>query len=149
MSTSGPLPPHVAEVLSEAGWTESWRADTSRWRDAFVDDGVDAHPAALEFLEKFGGLSVNISGPGITCARTPFAFDPALCDGEGDRFADWSTELGVHLFPIGELDNGHFFLGIDEHGVIYLVADWIARFGTWPEALDALVRGIQPETVVE
>lgn len=50
----------------------------------------EEHDAAGAFLAEFGGLDVQISGPGITCAKTPFNFDPDNLIGEEDRFAGWS-----------------------------------------------------------
>jgi hypothetical protein len=87
------------------------------------------HDAAEAFLQEFGGLTVNVSGPGISCARTPFELDPELAWGEDDRFTEWGEAIGRHLCPLGELDHGRFFLGIDEVGVIYLVETWVASFG--------------------
>ena len=105
------------------------------------------HDAAERFLTEFGGLGVSLSGPDITCAKTPFEFDPELCVGEEDRFADWGETIGRDLFPIGELDQVRFFLGIDENSEIYLVADWIATFGPLKDALERLVLGVRPQTI--
>ncbi|MEU3980608.1 hypothetical protein AB0F77_10930 [Streptomyces sp. NPDC026672] len=43
---------------------------------------------------------MQISGPGITCAKTPFDFDPDNLIGEEDRFADWSATSRRAIFPI-------------------------------------------------
>jgi hypothetical protein len=102
------------------------------------------HAAAEAFLSEFGGLVVEHGGIGITMARSPFALDPGLCDGEEDRFADWSRTTGRAVFPLGELEHGRFFLGIDESGEVYLVETWLASFGRMPEALANLVRGVRP-----
>ena len=61
-------------------------------------------------------------------------------------FADWNETIGRALFPIGELDQGRFFLGMNEHSEIYLVADWIATFGPLNETLKNLVLGVRPRT---
>ncbi|WP_051942544.1 SUKH-3 domain-containing protein [Streptacidiphilus rugosus] len=90
---------------------------------------------------------MQISGPGITCAKTPFHFKPDYCLGEEDRFAGWSETLGRDLFPIGELDDGRFFLCIDETGEIYLVGMWIATFGPAQDALEKLALGVAPARV--
>ncbi|MEU2355958.1 SUKH-3 domain-containing protein [Streptomyces misionensis] len=83
----------------------------------------------------------------ITCARTSFTFDPELTVGEEDRFADWSSTLARNIFPIGELDEGRFFLGIDETSEICLIETWVATFGPVREALDKLVLGIAPRRI--
>lgn len=102
------------------------------------------HEAAESFLREFGGLDVWLSGPGISCARASFELDPSLAQGEGDRFAEWSASIGRHLYPLGELDHGRFFLAIDEFREIYLVETWLASYGRMPEALENLVLGVAP-----
>ncbi|NUP23769.1 MAG: SUKH-3 domain-containing protein [Streptomyces sp.] len=137
----------VADVLRTSGWDPQRTVDPTQWTLPFEERGIRAHQQAQEFLAEFGGLNVDISGPGVNCAREPFELDPLLCLGEEDRFSEWGEELGLQLFPLGELDQGRFFLGMDENGVVYLVADWVARFGPWPQAIDALVRGVAPEEI--
>ncbi len=111
--------------------------------------GLAMHDAADAFLQEFGGLTVNVSGPGISCARTPFALDPELTWGEDDRFVEWGEAIGRHLYPLGELDHGRFFLGIDEAGVIYLVETWVAGFGPMPHSMEHLVLGVAPRRIDE
>ncbi|MFJ8045450.1 SUKH-3 domain-containing protein [Kitasatospora sp. NPDC096147] len=143
----GDRPPEVTEVLEASGWRPGRRVDTSRWRSAFEAVGLGMHDAADAFLGEFGGLTVDIGGPGVNRARTPFELDPELAWGEEDRFAEWSEVIGRHLYPIGELDHGRFFLGIDDLGVIWLVANWIAEFGPAPQAVESLVLGIAPRRI--
>lgn len=102
--------------------------------------GLAMHDAAEAFLQEFGGLTVNVSGPGISCARTPFELNPELA---------WGEAIGRHLYPLGELDHGRFFLGIDEVGVIYLVETWVASFGPMPDAMESLVLGVAPRRINE
>jgi hypothetical protein len=142
-------PPEAREVLEASGWRPGRKVDTGRWRSMFETVGLAMHDAAEAFLQEFGGLTVNVSGPGISCARTPFELDPELAWGEDDRFAGWGESIGHRLFPLGELDHGRFFLGIDEVGVIYLVETWVASFGPMPQAMDNLVLGVAPRRVDE
>lgn len=139
--------PDVAGVLQSFGWFPERAVDPAPWTRSFEERGISASQEVRHFLARFGGLDIAVTGPGVNCAREPFALDPHLCLGEEERFSGWGKELGVQLFPIGELDSGRFFLGMDEQGVIYLVADWIARFGPWPEAIDSLIRGVAPERI--
>ena len=141
--------PEVDEVLEASGWTPGRRVDTACWRSMFEAVGLAMHDAADAFLQEFGGLTVNVSGPGISCARTPFALDPELTWGEGDRFVEWGEAIGRHLYPLGELDHGRFFLGIDEAGVIYLVETWVASFGPMPHSMEHLVLGVAPRRIDE
>lgn len=139
--------PEVAQVLEAAGWKPGRRVDTGRWRSMFEPVGLAMHDAAETFLREFGGLTVHVTGPGITCARTPFELDPELAWGEEGRFLQWSEHLGRRLFPLGELDHGRFFLAIDEATEIHLVETWIASFGPAPQALENLVLGVAPRRI--
>lgn len=134
----------VETVLRDAGWYPGRNVDTSVWRERLEADGFRMHSAAEDFLREFGGLTVGGSGSGITRAREPFALDPLLALGEGDRFGEWGEVVGRHLFPLGELDHGHAFLGLDEHGDLYVVVNWLSTFGGMPEAMENLVLGVMP-----
>lgn len=123
--------------------------DTSSWVAALGAAGVVAHDAARAFLAEFGGLVVDISGPGVNRAREPFELDPLLCSGEEDRFLEWGEEIGKSLFPIGVLDMGRYFLGIDEQSEIYLIETWVASFGRMPQAMDNLISGVRPTVIGE
>ncbi|WP_328507245.1 SUKH-3 domain-containing protein [Streptomyces sp. NBC_00391] len=136
--------PKVREALTAAGWAPGRKVDTGAWRTLFAEAGLVMHEAAESFLAEFGGLYVSVHGPGISVARTPFEFDPELLVGEEGRFEEWGEEIGRHLFPLGELDEGRHFLGIDEFGEIYLVDMWVGSFGRMPEAMENLVLGVKP-----
>ncbi|MFD7513330.1 SUKH-3 domain-containing protein [Streptomyces niveus] len=137
----------VDRVLREAHWAPGRQVDAEPWLASFEAEGLQRHPAVSEFLTEFGGLAVNISGPGISRAREPFELDPMLCLGEGDRFLEWGGEIGRSIFPVGVHDGGRFFLGIDEHGELYLVETWVASFGRMPEAMSNLILGVQPTVI--
>jgi hypothetical protein len=102
------------------------------------------HPAAEQFLAEHGGLALTPSGPGVTRAKEHFTLDPRLCDGEEDRFTDWSRSIDRSLFPIGVPDYGRFFPGIDEHAEVCLIETWIASFGRMPLAMENLLSGVMP-----
>ncbi|MET9296928.1 SUKH-3 domain-containing protein [Streptomyces sp. NPDC003077] len=137
----------VLEVLKASGWTAGRRVDTTGWRSMFEAVGIVMHDAAERFLQEFGGLTVSIGGPGVNRAREPFELDPELAWGEDDRFSEWSVFLGRRLFPLGELDHGRFFLGIDESSETYLVETWVASFGPMPHALENLILGVMPRRI--
>ncbi|WP_330182440.1 SUKH-3 domain-containing protein [Nocardia sp. NBC_01503] len=136
-------------VLRASGWRPGRHVDTSFWRKRLESGGFRWNTAADRFLGEFGGLAVDISGPGITSAREPFELDPILVEGEGDRFAEWAEVIGESIAPLGELDGGRHFLGMSESGGLYLVADWLASFGRAAAALESLILGISPAPVAE
>ncbi|MBL1072871.1 SUKH-3 domain-containing protein [Nocardia sp. 2] len=135
------------EVLRASGWSPGRQIDTGPWREALERNGFQWNAVADRFLMEFGGLVVDISGPGITSAREPFELDPMLADGEDDRFAEWADVIGESIAPVGELDSGRYFLGMSESGDLYLVADWLASFGKIPDALESLILGKSPVPV--
>ncbi|MFF1453243.1 SUKH-3 domain-containing protein [Streptomyces sp. NPDC058274] len=137
----------VDQDLKQAGWTPDRQVDPAPWLSAFEAEGLHGHPAASAFLAEFGGLAVDISGSGISRAREPFELNPLLCLGEGDRFSAWGEDIKRSIFPVGVLDQGRFFLGIDENSEIYLLETWLASFGRMPEAMSNLILGVQPTVI--
>ncbi len=107
------------------------------------------HEAAEGFLSEFGGLSFEYGGDGISRARESFEFDPLLGLGEDDRFGEWGELIGRRLFPIGELDQGRYFLGLDEAATIYLVADWLGQFGVGLDGMESLILGVAPQVLYD
>ena len=144
--SSNRFPWRVDRALRRAGWHPGRQVGTAVWRSAL---DLDMHPAAERFLAEFGGLVLDLYGPGRTAAKEPFELDPALCAGEEGRFLDWSRLTGRSLYPLGELDHGRFFLGIDERSMLYLVIDWLAVFGAGDAGLIALCQGAKATPVQE
>lgn len=141
--------PETQAVLEEAGWTPDRHVDISAWVAQWEKARITAHDTAQRFLREFGGLSIDISGPGISVARAPFKLDPSECIGEDDRYLEWSEELDRSIFPIGILDMGRFYLGIDEYNEIYLIEMWVGSYGRMPEAMDNLITGVRPTVIRE
>jgi hypothetical protein len=121
--------------------------DIERWVSTLAGEGLQIHAAAAEFLAEFGGLSVDVSGPGIDRAREPFSFFPTSCTGEGDRISEWGTELGKRFYPLGETNRREFLIVMDEVGEIYLMMDRVGTLGLRDEGIEGLVRGRMPEWV--
>lgn len=136
-------------VLIAHGWIPGRHVDIAPWVGPLAAGGIAAHEAARRFLAEFGGLSIRISGQGVNRAREPFELDPLRCLGEEDRFQSWGDELGRSIVPVGILDRGRFFLGIDENAEILLVETWVASFGRMPLGLDNLIAGTSPVVVRE
>ena len=139
--------PETEAALTDAGWRPTRSVDVEAWRAHFEAAGCVMSPAAEEFLSRFGGLDVQISGPGLERAREPFDLEPMLCDGEEDRFIELSRSMERDLFPIGAFSGLRYFLGIDENAEIYLIEVEVESFGRMPDAMDAMVRGRKPVRV--
>lgn len=140
-------------ALRAAGWKPDRceRELVQRWRTKLeYPGGFQMFPAAERILEEFGGLQASKDGPGRTCARGSFEINAELGWGEEDRFGAFSDFVDGRLFPIGEIDHGHAFLGVDESGVVYLIGDWLSRLGSdIYEALDAILLGKKSVLVAE
>ena len=135
------------QSLRAAGWYPGRRVDTTLWRARFEPVGLFMHRAAQRFLGEFGGLAFHIGGPGITRAQEPFELDPMSCEGEEDRFEGWGDHIDRSLFPLGVLDHGRFFLGIDEKGFLYVVADFLMRFSPDVSGMEELLLGVMGERI--
>lgn len=133
----------VESVLRQAGWVQDRRVDLTRWKAIMSNFAWNA--AAEEFLAEFGGVRVENDGPGITCARESFEFDPELAIGEEGRFSELSEFFGIGFFPLGEVGQGESFLAIDEEGILYLLGSWAFRLGVGDLALEHLVTGVAAE----
>ena len=133
----------VESSLRIAGWQPGRQVDLVHWRAAIP--GFSWHAAAEVFLREFGGLRVDLEGPGIARARESFEFDPELAVGEEERFSELSKLFGRNLFPLGALGNGDFFLAMAAAGGIDLLGAWVFRGGVGDLALENLVAGVAPE----
>ncbi|MGW5353621.1 SUKH-3 domain-containing protein [Streptomyces sp. NPDC004031] len=135
----------VHEVLTRAGWFPARQAEVDLSGEGL--SGFAWHQAARLFLAEFGGISVEIEGPGVNVAREPFLFDPEVAVGEEDRFEVASERFGRALCPVGEIGRGEFFLAIDEDAVMYLLARDAFSLGPVDEALEKLVLGVKATRV--
>ncbi|MFC0006125.1 SUKH-3 domain-containing protein [Micromonospora siamensis] len=135
--------PEVEAVLRQAGWFPQRRIDLGAWQISMRE--FSWHAAATRFLQEFGGIRVEVSGPGVSCARVPFEFDPELAVGEEERFAEFSEVFGRRFFPVGELGQGEFFLAIDDEAVLYYLSARLFRLGQVDSALACLASGVAAE----
>ncbi|MFB6633093.1 SUKH-3 domain-containing protein [Streptomyces sp. NPDC056362] len=131
----------MERTLRSSGWIPGRHVDIQAWREQLSE--FPWHPAAERFLAEFGGLAVDVSGPGVSVAREPFVINPELAVGEEERFEELSTMFGRRFFPVGELEDCAFFLGIDEEGVLYSLAAWAFNLGPSDEALGNLIKGVK------
>jgi hypothetical protein len=133
--------PDVEAVLRRSGWFPGRAVEISGYKARLP--GFLWHEAAERFLEEFGGIYVDVQGPGQSVAKEPFEIDPALAVGEEGRFEELSQKFHRQLFPVGELGQGEFFLAVDQDSSLYLVGSSVFRLGASGEGLAKLVLGIQ------
>jgi hypothetical protein len=144
------LKPEVEAVLMQAGWDPD--RDRSTEVTAWLGQLGEAFPivrTALDVLGRFGGLDVELIGPGEEWSRQSFRIDPTLALGEDDRFTDFSEMLGVRLFPLGEVGN-QALLALGEDGKVYaLMLDlwWVGD--SIDEAIERLVRGLSGRLLID
>jgi hypothetical protein len=137
----------VRATLTAAGWF-SGKDQSARIRDWTFElqgEGFTLFPAAERALREFGGLRVEVAGPGRECARSSFEVKPSLALGERDRFAAFEHTIGKRLFPLGEIEKGHAFLAIDEDGALYTLMDEGFLLGNdIDEAIARMIVGLRP-----
>lgn len=135
-------------TLRAAGWSPGRRVDTAAWRASFEATGLAMHRAADEFLGEFGGLLFDLTSSGADRCWKSFEIDPMLAwSCAEERFSACSGRIRQNVFPVGELNQGYAFLGMDETAELYFVKDSIATFGRLPGALESLVADVRPRPI--
>jgi hypothetical protein len=140
------------EALREALLTAGWRPGRSEvarveaWRQRLdTPEGFTMFPAARDALAEFGGLKVDMTGPGIDFARGSFDLDPTLALCEEELFRDYEKEPKSRLYPLGEAYGGPMYLAISESGSVFaidLIANEMRRIGrSMVEAMEGIVLG--------
>jgi hypothetical protein len=141
----------VEDILRRAGWYPGRQIPdvVASWKGSLMlSDGFEMCQSAEKVLIEFGGLTIDQQGPGVTCAREPFKFDPTLAAYEGDRFSDLSTLIKTKLYPLGETSGGHLFLAVGENEHIYLLMNDIRLLGkNIDEALERLIMGLEANEI--
>lgn len=137
----------TALLLEKAGWRHGRRSSGALEKSRHILRRFgDSIPAVVsQTIEEFGGLQVKATGPGQQCARGSFDLDPALAEGEDDRFSEKSRQIGATLFPLGEADDGGGFVAMDGGGRVYLVSDDVYFLGdNIHQGLHAILAGTKP-----
>ncbi len=134
--------------MRKAGWypgrdvselVEKWKRKLSRPGRFYM------FAAAERALREFGGIRVEVEGPGLECARSGFRINPMLAGWELDRFSAYEERIGVRIFPLGLAVGGSCFLTIGEDGRVFLSVEDVWPLGdSLADALDALIVGRKP-----
>jgi len=132
-------------ALRRAGWHPGRSVSTAEWERILRenDEGFAAHDAARRFLAEFGGLTINVNGPGKTMTRSPIRLDPLLAKWDFEIIDVQSEEMGTYLYPLGDTHRGNFYLTMAANGAVYVGLDYprlLADSGD--EALSKLIEGV-------
>src|SRR4051812_30329326 len=114
------VPDVVAEspalpALHRAGWSRSRRISVDADLRALADDGYSVFPAAVEFLQSYSGLFVQVVRGGepdeiwFSAERACESFDPGWV-------ADYAHRAGTVLLPMGRACSEHLILLLGENG---------------------------------
>jgi hypothetical protein len=102
-----------------AGWKPG-RDRTVPWENL---PNLPMSGMARQVINEFFGLKLGASGPGKDCARSCINFNPQDFKGREAELLQLSEKVGTLLYPLGQIDNGHADLLIDEAGRTYLWFD--------------------------
>lgn len=132
-------------MLREAGWLPGRSVSTTEWESTLRErGGFEIHHAARRFLAEFGGLLIDVHGPGKTMGKAPVRLDPLAAEWEDEIFDVLSEEAGASLYPVGETDRRNNYLGIAPSGAVYIGMDSVRLLAdTGDEALEKLIEGIR------
>jgi hypothetical protein len=135
----------VEDRLRKAGWYPGRKVPhlVSNWKvELSKSDRWTMFPKAEEALTEFGGLFVESSGVPLDFRPAAFYVDPSRLIYESECFKTFEAQIGRRLYPLGELDSGIDFIGIDEKGWIYHLLTYITLQGrSFDEALEYMILG--------
>lgn len=132
-------------ALRRAGWHPGRSVPTAEWERSLYeeDEGFVMHEAARRFLAEFGGMTINVYGPGRTMSRSPVRLDPLVARWDFEIIDVQSEEMGTYLYPLGDTDRGNAYLTMAANGVVYMGMDYpklLADSGD--QALSKLIEGL-------
>src|ERR1700754_1321645 len=139
------------QVLRGAGWYPGRQVPEmiTSWEGEEMLSESQMFPAAKRVLLEFGGLFVDQSGSGETCAREPFDTDPTRAAYEGDTFSELSRLVDTKFYPLGEAFGGTCYWAISEDDQFYILMDDILLLlgKNFDEALENLILGRMPQKI--
>ncbi|HEY8816719.1 MAG TPA: SUKH-3 domain-containing protein [Candidatus Dormibacteraeota bacterium] len=144
------IPHEVVQVLRSAGWNEGGvsKEQVAEWATRLEGLGYTVGPAALDALQAYGGVHVEVGGLGDDTRRESFDFRQTHAAREFDRFSDFARDLGMGIVPLGEAARGNWFVGIAEDGRVFGVATEMWFYGrSIDEAVVNMIlgRSVPPE----
>lgn len=106
------------DILQSMSWSEARRIDPAPFIAALEEEGYRVFPAAVSFIERFGGLSGKKPGYRIHDSWKEIHFDPrrTIQNIYRERVVEYECRIGEPLVAVGESDNMHMTLLISETG---------------------------------
>ncbi|MEK6238993.1 MAG: SUKH-3 domain-containing protein [Planctomycetales bacterium] len=121
--------------------------NASQWIEQLTPE-YSCFPAADIALRSFGGLTVNVSGPGENVVRSDFELDPTDGIGAGDYYRDHEEIVGGKLYPLGCCSREVDSLVVDDSGRAYCFNDaGVFRFASTEELIMGLILGRRGELI--
>ena len=144
--------PSVAEVLVKSGWFSGRSVETlvKHWKiELMKSDSLQMFPAAEKALLEFGGIKCSQRTMGKDLPVKSFEVNPSLAVYEEDRLEEFSSELGIEFYPLGEASGGYYFLAIAEDGKVYWLMENLFLIGkNFDEALHNMIIGVKPKLMM-
>jgi hypothetical protein len=136
------------ECLREAGWTPGRSLDAQRIEETYRRAGFDPSRAAIEFMRRFGDLSLTYIEPRGRQDGCEFMLKDAVA-GKPHWLWDHERVIGARLTPIGWAHWRHYKIMMTEDGRIFgAYDDFIVLVGNdGHDAINALCEGRKLEHV--
>ena len=114
----------LVKALLQSGWSPHRNAHqfaVASTKEVKDWDGIDAHPAALAAIRRFGDLQIDFN-------RRTVLIDPREAAGNTDWFEELERSLGVTApYPFGVADSHHLMLFVDNSGKLLSQHDVIGE----------------------
>jgi hypothetical protein len=135
------FPDEVCDKLVKAGWFPGRDVD-------FIIKGITREYSLFEkaelVLREFGGLKIGVNGRGRECATSKIEFDPELGTGLAEA-TGLTNDDGKKIYLLGEVDDGHAYLIIDEDGAVYFYfGEYVCIDTNMDGALVRMMLGLKP-----
>lgn len=146
----------TVELLTKAGWFENRKISFK----SIYPKEFELPNFVENILENIYGLEVKTeptirmkNNMNVSVFYEDIIFNPEFSLGEnedGGTFSHYSKLLKRRFYPLGEITNEVFYIGIDEDRILYLMGDIIFKMGDdFHECLDNLLMGIKGKRLNE
>lgn len=123
----------ITEKLTSAGWYEGRNVLES----VHIPKSFKPFPVALAVLQEFGNLTI--------WGRSTLCLDPSLEEGLEVCLLEYERAIGLNLCLLGQLDDGHGSIVIDEIGRVYSLwgvsGEFVEAGNNFDKALTYLLEG--------